>query len=71
MFGLFVGACWGGFVKSKEAYFYFIENNQATIFKSTMQAKVGNIFNNKYTNFLTLYFITSLVICPGSTQVKY
>ncbi|XP_034824266.1 RPII140-upstream gene protein [Maniola hyperantus] len=37
--GLFVGACLGGFVKSREAYLYFIENNQATIFNSTVQAK--------------------------------
>ncbi|XP_063379566.1 RPII140-upstream gene protein [Cydia fagiglandana] len=37
--GCFVGACMGGFVKSRDAYLYFIENNQATIFKSTMEAK--------------------------------
>ncbi|CAG9785161.1 unnamed protein product [Diatraea saccharalis] len=37
--GAFVGACFGGFVKSRNAYLYFIENNQATIFKSTTDAK--------------------------------
>ncbi|XP_052752365.1 RPII140-upstream gene protein [Galleria mellonella] len=37
--GAFVGACMGGFTSSRQAYVYFIENNQATIFKSTMQAK--------------------------------
>ncbi|XP_059048348.1 RPII140-upstream gene protein [Achroia grisella] len=37
--GAFVGACMGGFTSSRQAYLYFIENNQATIFKSTMQAK--------------------------------
>lgn len=38
--GAFIGACMGGFVRSREAYLYFIENNQATIFTSTMEAKV-------------------------------
>ncbi|CAK1604029.1 unnamed protein product [Parnassius mnemosyne] len=37
--GVFVGACIGGFVKSRDAYIHFIESNQATAFKSTMQAK--------------------------------
>ncbi|KAG7299562.1 hypothetical protein JYU34_016536 [Plutella xylostella] len=37
--GAFIGACMGGFVRSREAYLYFIENNQATIFTSTMEAK--------------------------------
>lgn len=37
--GAFFGACMGGFVRSRQAYLYFIENNQATIFKTTMQAK--------------------------------
>lgn len=40
MSGLFVGACLGGFAKSRDAYLHFIENNQATIFQSTFQAKV-------------------------------
>lgn len=35
-----IGACFGGFVHSRNAYVYFIENNQATIFKSTRQAQV-------------------------------
>ncbi|XP_028179026.1 RPII140-upstream gene protein [Ostrinia nubilalis] len=39
MFGTFIGGCMGGFVKSRNAYLYFIETNQATIFTSTMQAK--------------------------------
>ncbi|CAH2107532.1 unnamed protein product [Euphydryas editha] len=39
MCGLFVGACLGGFAKSRDAYLHFIENNQATIFQSTFQAK--------------------------------
>lgn len=47
MFGAFTGACLGGFAKSKDAYVYFIENNQATIFKSTLQAKVMYIWNTK------------------------
>ncbi|KAJ8732171.1 hypothetical protein PYW08_014901 [Mythimna loreyi] len=37
--GAFVGACMGGFVSSRVAYLNFIENNQATIFKSTAEAK--------------------------------
>lgn len=37
--GAFIGACMGGFVSSRVAYINFIENNQATIFKSTAEAK--------------------------------
>ncbi|CAH2253593.1 RPII140-upstream gene protein [Pararge aegeria] len=37
--GMFIGAVLGGFVKSREAYLYFIENNQATIYTSTVQAR--------------------------------
>ncbi|XP_073951118.1 RPII140-upstream gene protein [Choristoneura fumiferana] len=37
--GVFFGACMGGFAKSRDAYLYFIENNQATIFQTTMEAK--------------------------------
>lgn len=40
MTGAFIGACMGGLVRSRDAYLYFIENNQATIFKSTFEAKV-------------------------------
>lgn len=36
-----IGACLGGFVHSRNAYVYFIENNQATIFQSTRQAQVS------------------------------
>ncbi|KOB78035.1 Uncharacterized protein OBRU01_00230 [Operophtera brumata] len=39
MTGTFIGACIGGFVGSKSAYLNFIHNNQATIFKSTADAK--------------------------------
>ncbi|CAB3243878.1 unnamed protein product [Arctia plantaginis] len=39
MSGAFIGACLGGFVSSRVAYLDFIENNQATTFKSTAQAK--------------------------------
>lgn len=38
--GAFVGAVFGGFIHSRDAYLYFIENNQATIFKSIVEAKV-------------------------------
>ncbi|XP_045534325.1 RPII140-upstream gene protein [Papilio machaon] len=37
--GAFIGACFGGFLKSREAYVKFIERNQATAFTSTIQAK--------------------------------
>ncbi|XP_063890210.1 RPII140-upstream gene protein [Helicoverpa armigera] len=37
--GAFIGACLGGFSTSRVAYLNFIENNQATIFKSTAEAK--------------------------------
>lgn len=38
--GAFVGVCFGGFVSSREAYLYFIENNQATAYKTVGDAKV-------------------------------
>lgn len=44
MFGCFIGACFGGFVKSRDAYVYFIESNQASIFSSTFEAKVSHTF---------------------------
>ncbi|KAJ2947096.1 hypothetical protein O0L34_g16442 [Tuta absoluta] len=39
LMGAFIGACMGGFTMSRQAYIYFIENNQATIFKSTREAQ--------------------------------
>ncbi|XP_023951540.2 RPII140-upstream gene protein [Bicyclus anynana] len=50
MSGLIIGACLGGFIKSRDAYLYFIENNQATIFKSTVDAK------KKLQDFVTVAF---------------
>lgn len=35
----FIGACIGGFVRSRTAYMNFIETNEATIFKSIKDAK--------------------------------
>lgn len=32
----------GGTIRSRDAYVYFIENNQATIFKTTLEAKVSD-----------------------------
>lgn len=46
-----IGACFGGFVHSRNAYVYFIENNQATIFKSTKQAQVSVSFLNYTTKY--------------------
>lgn len=37
--GFFIGVCFGGFIKSRDAYLNFIENNQATAFKTTLQAQ--------------------------------
>ncbi|KAJ8732614.1 hypothetical protein PYW07_015213 [Mythimna separata] len=48
--GAFVGACMGGFVSSRVAYMNFIENNQATIFKSTNEAK------KKLQDYVTIAF---------------
>ncbi|XP_060801249.1 RPII140-upstream gene protein [Amyelois transitella] len=48
--GAFIGACMGGFYSSQQAYVYFMENNQATIFKSTMEAK------KKLQNYVTIGF---------------
>ncbi|XP_022816378.1 RPII140-upstream gene protein [Spodoptera litura] len=48
--GAFIGACMGGFVSSRVAYLNFIENNQATIFKSTAAAK------KQLQNYVTVAF---------------
>ncbi|CAG4937174.1 unnamed protein product [Colias eurytheme] len=48
--GIFFGACYGGFMKSRDAYFYFIENNQAAVFNSTFQAK------RKLQDYVTIAF---------------
>jgi len=37
--GFLTGAIWGGFVQSRAAYVHFMENNQATAFKSHLDAK--------------------------------
>lgn len=50
MCGGFVGACLGGFFSSKVAYINFIENNQATIYKSTADAK------KKLQDYVTIAF---------------
>jgi len=38
--GMFVGACYGGIINSKIAYTDFMERNEATVFKSHLEAKV-------------------------------
>ncbi|CRK88176.1 CLUMA_CG001961, isoform A [Clunio marinus] len=38
-FGMFVGGVYGGFLGSRKAYFDFLDNNQATAFKSHLDAK--------------------------------
>lgn len=38
--GFLTGAVYGGFVQSRAAYLEFMENNQATAFKSHLDAKV-------------------------------
>lgn len=40
--GLFAGAVYGGFLHSRTAYFNFMDRNQATAFKSHLDAKVLN-----------------------------
>jgi len=37
--GFLTGAVWGGFIQSRAAYVEFMENNQATAFKSHLDAK--------------------------------
>lgn len=39
--GFLGGAVYGGFIKSRLAYLDFMENNQATAFKSHFDAKVS------------------------------
>ncbi|CAF4776373.1 unnamed protein product [Pieris macdunnoughi] len=55
LFGAFVGVCYGGFLKSKDAYISFLENNQATIFKSTFEAK------RKLQDYVTIAFAKGAV----------
>lgn len=55
MFGCFIGACFGGFVKSRDAYVYFIESNQASVFSSTFDAKAS-----KTDHILTYNFFSNL-----------
>lgn len=45
--GFMGGAVYGGFVRSRLAYLEFMENNQATAFKSHFEAKVSNIDINQ------------------------
>ncbi|OWR50935.1 hypothetical protein KGM_207571 [Danaus plexippus plexippus] len=48
--GFFIGASLGGFIKSRDAYLHFIQNNQATIFHSTFEAK------KKLQDYVTISF---------------
>ncbi|CAK1553515.1 unnamed protein product [Leptosia nina] len=50
LMGVFFGVCYGGFTKSRDAYIYFIENNQATSFKSNFDAK------RKLQDYVTIAF---------------
>lgn len=45
-FGFFFGALYGGMTKSRIAYIDFMENNQATAFKSHYEAKVLFFLNS-------------------------
>lgn len=40
---MFIGAMYGGTVHSRESYLDFIKNNQATAFKSHLDAKVDTL----------------------------
>lgn len=40
--GFLGGAVYGGFIRSRLAYLEFMENNQATAFKSHFEAKVSS-----------------------------
>lgn len=39
--GFLIGAIYGGVIQSREGYLSFMENNEATAFKSHLDAKVG------------------------------
>lgn len=39
--GFVLGAVYGGIIQSRKAYMDFMENNQATAFKSHLDAKVS------------------------------
>lgn len=42
-----MGAIYGGIIQSRVAYVNFMENNQATAFKSHLDAKVSIIVDNE------------------------
>lgn len=54
--GFLSGAIYGGFLKSRGAYMDFMDNNQATAFKSHFDAKVKPLFNRSKYFFSILYF---------------
>lgn len=39
-----MGAIYGGIIQSRQAYMNFMENNEATAFKSHLDAKVISIY---------------------------
>lgn len=41
--GLLVGVVYGGFIQSRYTYMNFMENNQASAFKSHIEAKVNSV----------------------------
>lgn len=54
----FIGAIYGGVINSRSAYLEFMQNNQATTFKSHLDAKVRSFKNHKillYTKYLVRY----------------
>lgn len=68
----FCGAVYGGFHKSRQAYVDFMENNQATAFKSHFEAKV-NYRLNTFVCIICLYLkksLLSLEKTPGSSNDK-
>lgn len=53
--GFLGGACYGGFHKSRKAYLDFMDNNQATAFKSHFDAKVR--ISRRFCAVLTILYI--------------
>lgn len=66
--GFLGGAIYGGFHKSRGAYMDFMDNNQATAFKSHFDAKVKLFIRHKKNAFF--FSIISLVVRRKNSKIK-
>lgn len=69
--GFLTGAVYGGFIKSRLAYLDFMENNQATAFKSHFDAKVCTIKNYRSLGIIIIVYSRFLEKTPGLGYDKF